>query len=71
VAYFWLSFGIEAFKTGVSQADVSIMYGRVKQFQVISPVNFVSCYSLQLTVRGGIHLRLKLKLELRDCFANE
>jgi hypothetical protein len=25
VAYFWLSFGIEAFKTGVSQADVSIM----------------------------------------------
>jgi hypothetical protein len=25
VAYFWLSFGIEAFKTGVSQANVSIM----------------------------------------------
>ena len=25
VAYFWLSFGIETFKMGVSQADVSIM----------------------------------------------
>jgi hypothetical protein len=25
VACFWLSFGVETFKTGVSQADVSIM----------------------------------------------
>jgi hypothetical protein len=25
VAYIWLSFGVETFKTGVSQADVSIM----------------------------------------------
>jgi hypothetical protein len=25
VAYFWLSFGIETFKTGFSQPDVSIM----------------------------------------------
>jgi hypothetical protein len=25
VAYFWLSFEIETFETGVSQADVSIM----------------------------------------------
>jgi hypothetical protein len=25
VAYFWLSFGVEAFKTGVSQTDISIM----------------------------------------------
>jgi hypothetical protein len=25
MAYFWLSFGIQTFKTGVSQANVSIM----------------------------------------------